>query len=338
MSSSKARMDVGESQAYHIALKTLRERCHYLQHKLEAVEEENCKLKLQLSQDSSNKSPRTPPDVALLQEQIALLTKQKSQLSQQVQMVATENHSLWSRLSKLSAVNQNLGTRLSMITDTINRHESNLGLSINQFNLDSSKVDMKNSITPECSKESLEEISLKLINGILLEKTELENQYAQMVDLQNDNQPEDIENFCFSLSADDDGAVLNSIKKHVQKLNQFKELLYDQKNDLTSAIENLKNVQINKVCSNCVDNESNNSENVNRTLNINNSSGGERGNETRIEVGREVEVDNQVPDKICPMCGATFSGTFQEFHDHVTDHFGDDDEHESFEMLPQNLQ
>lgn len=325
-------MDAGESQAFQIALKTLRERCHYLQHKLEAVEEENCKLKLQLSQDLFSKSPRLPPEVASLQEQITLLTKEKSQLLLQVQMVAAENHTLWSQLSKLSGVNQNLGSRLSMLADTINRHESNLGLSINQINF---SKDQKDLMAPECSKESLEEISLKLINGILLEKTELENQYAQMVDLQNDNETVNVDNLCFSLSTDDDGVILNSITKHVQKLNQIKEMLYDQKNDLTSAIENLKNVQINKVCNNCVNTENNANINLSRTLNSS-VNVEQRGNDGMIdvsEVGQVAnEVDNQVPDKICPMCGVTFTGTFQEFHDHVSDHFVE--EHETFELIP----
>lgn len=69
--------------------------------------------------------------------------KQKSQLSHQLIMVAAENRQLWNRLTQLTQGNRNYSTSGN-------------------------------------KEQSLEEISLKLKNSIFNEKTELEQQYAEV--------------------------------------------------------------------------------------------------------------------------------------------------------------
>lgn len=108
--------------ALQIALQTMKERCHQLQQRLSIVEDENLRLRIEKQRPSNGLAKEESTDVSVLQEHVAQLTRQKSQLTHHIYMVATENKQLWTRLSKLTEVNQSLGTQLTKISDTLNKH------------------------------------------------------------------------------------------------------------------------------------------------------------------------------------------------------------------------
>lgn len=134
-------------------------------------------------------------------------------------MVATENRHLWNRLSRLTKTNKSLGSHLNKITDALQQHPPTQPLEAlsysfkNDFNFSKNDSDQLLStldpgsflflnlfsykahclsffskylsihfdfLVSEHSEASLEEISLKLINNIRLEKSELEQQYAEV--------------------------------------------------------------------------------------------------------------------------------------------------------------
>jgi hypothetical protein len=127
---------VGSHYALQVALQTMKERCQHLQQRLGAVEEENLNLRIEYRKRRSdsacataeNVSKSEPEDSKLkidcLEEKVAMLTRQKSQLTHHLFMVATENRQLWNRLSHLTQANQNLGSHLSKISSTLSRHHS----------------------------------------------------------------------------------------------------------------------------------------------------------------------------------------------------------------------
>lgn len=137
--------------------------------------------------------------------------KQKSQLIHHVFMVAAENRQLWNRLTRLTKTNKSLGSQLTKISDTLKQHPTTQPLDILSYSfcdisdLDKPDDNKKHLLTIDnglyksknskknfllcinmcifCSddkEQSLEEISLRLINNIMLEKSALEQQYAEV--------------------------------------------------------------------------------------------------------------------------------------------------------------
>jgi regulator of replication initiation timing len=151
---------VGSHYALQVALKTMKERCQCLQQRLEVVEEENHSLRI----ENKKRKPHSvcnlradelkyePGDleckIESLEEKVALLTSQKSQLTHHLFMVATENRQLWNRLSHVTQANQNLGSHLSKISKTLSRHRS------------ASSITVPNSQSPTSSLLHIGELNL----------------------------------------------------------------------------------------------------------------------------------------------------------------------------------
>lgn len=122
----KSHEELASNYALQVALQTMKERCQQLQARLSVVEEENLQLKIEKQRyiRQENKINTNLGDIDRLQEQIAQLSRQKSQLTHHIYMVATENKHLWTRLSLLTEANESLGTRLSKISVALNNHTS----------------------------------------------------------------------------------------------------------------------------------------------------------------------------------------------------------------------
>lgn len=133
---------VGSHFALQVALQTMKERCQHLQQRLAAVEEENVRLRIENRRRKSdsactvaadaftNESEDSKTRIDGLEEKVAMLTRQKSQLTHHLFMVATENRQLWNRLSRLTQANQSLGSHLSKISSTLSRHHSTNSITI----------------------------------------------------------------------------------------------------------------------------------------------------------------------------------------------------------------
>lgn len=125
--SRKTQEELASNYALQVALQTMKERCQQLQARLSVVEEENLQLKIDKQRhvrNESRTSPQNSGDIDKLQEQIAQLSRQKSQLTHHIFMVASENKHLWTRLSLLTEANESLGTRLNRISNALSNHTS----------------------------------------------------------------------------------------------------------------------------------------------------------------------------------------------------------------------
>lgn len=125
--SRRTQEELASNYALQVALQTMKERCQQLQARLSVVEEENLQLKIDKQRHvrhGSKISPQASGDIDKLQEQIAQLSRQKSQLTHHIFMVATENKHLWTRLSLLTEANESLGTRLNKISNALSNHTS----------------------------------------------------------------------------------------------------------------------------------------------------------------------------------------------------------------------
>jgi len=151
--------------------------------------------------------------------EVESLKTQKDHLMHQINVLATENKNMWCRLSRLTIVNRNLTRRFTKIADTLEKHGLNCSIS----DADSSSSMPEN---VDC-KRSIEEMSLKLINNIKLEKSELEKQYAQMLDLHKDDVVAG-HNLAFASLEPDEEDVMAGVRKHAQKLAQLKFTLMEQ--------------------------------------------------------------------------------------------------------------
>ncbi len=135
--SRKSHEELASNYALQVALQTMKERCQQLQARLSAVEEENYQLRTEKQRQKRQESKTNPVnsgDIDKLQEQIAQLSRQKSQLTHHIFMVATENKHLWTRLSLLTEANESLGTRLSKISTALSNHTNKTEQFINEIN------------------------------------------------------------------------------------------------------------------------------------------------------------------------------------------------------------
>nr|CAD7406856.1 unnamed protein product [Timema cristinae] len=101
-------------------------------------------------------------------------------------------------------------------------------------------------------EESLEEISSKLIKSILQEKSELENQYAEMVELQSGASSFNVPNLGFGYLEDEDDASIEEMAQHCDKLQVLKESLKTQQVMLRNAVNSLSKATIGEMtCKQC---------------------------------------------------------------------------------------
>ncbi|OAD53904.1 hypothetical protein WN48_08579 [Eufriesea mexicana] len=331
----------GSYHALLVAFKTMNERCQQLEIRLATVEEENMCLRLECGKDESAAITKVNDNseksiVQTLKEKIEELKKQKSQLTHQVYMVAAENRQLWKRLNKLTRANKTLGSQLTKISDTLKQHSPAQPSDIVSYNFwdiyNSTRDDNNQQHTLTTSngekEQSLEEISLRLINSIMLEKSDLEQQYAEMVELHNSTEL-DLQNMGFTYPEDSD-TDLELLKQHDIELSQMENTLLVQKIKLESTLKNFKKKKEGLMCNNCRINANKKMCQAGTQFNFNECIKEHGATQTSLQTSSlPMEkcsnlVDNADQDnQICPLCGSFYgkATSFIEFHEHVLSHF-----------------
>lgn len=340
---------VASQYALHVALQTMKERCQHLQQRLSSVEQENLRLRIEnrkrksdFTCSRSTEESQSRPTVGDLQqkiddleEKVAELQRTKSYLTHHLYMVATENKQLWNRLSCLKQDNQNLGSHLSKISNTLSRHHStsSIILSKSQSPTNSLSQGTNKDLAKEPSSpftktpegamdESLQEISLKLIKSFLQEKTELEEQYAQMVEIQSDS-------YSIGLECLEDGdESVEDLKLHHKNLVKLRDQMLQQQTAMKTALANLQQgVKGGQLCSNCKAAKPKPSES-NVELEAEMESLRQWGTPDDNMYSRKQPDVEAMTEKICPMCGKLYNKEipFSSFQQHVSDHFADDED------------
>lgn len=342
----------GSYHALLIAFKTMKERCQQLQNRLAAVEEENLCLRLECGKDMSTAVVRVNGNsdkavIQTLQEKVEDLKKQKSQLTHHVFMVAAENRHLWNRLIRLSKANKSLGMHFTKISDALKQHTPTQPFDIMSYSFCNMPSSVKQETNKKCilnadngdKEQSLEEISLKLINTIMLEKSDLEQQYAEMVELQN-NSDLNLQNIGFTYPEDSDTDSLEQLKQHDVRLSQTKDALLAQHNRLKRAIQNIKKIKKGGMCSNCRKNA--NKKIVHVGVQFDSGDNFQEHGSTQTSLPpislpqEKCSTENSdMNDKICPLCGSFYGKSipFAEFHEHVLSHFTKEASVDGFEII-----
>lgn len=243
--------DLEGQNGTNVIILTLKERCYLLQQRLKSVEQENIQLTLQCSKSSSN---HLSQDLNVLNETIVQLTKEKSQLAHHVFMVACENKKLWSRLATSSKSNSQSENSESAIKKTALKNDlsptkdSNFTIphlirSQTFTTAPNPKLKARIEESGDNIEASLEEISLKVINSFLAEKSELVQQYEQMVELQMTNDKDfNYKSLGFTYLDDLNCDSLADIKQNTEKLVDLKKQAFQQQIELRSFINRLESI------------------------------------------------------------------------------------------------
>ncbi|KAF5272287.1 hypothetical protein FQR65_LT04944 [Abscondita terminalis] len=314
----------GAQYALQIALQTLRERCHEYQQRVSSLEEENLNLRSKLS-NQVDTSDTSLSEVEILKQQITQLTEQNLQLSNNVAMVTSENRRLWSRLSRLTQVNENLGSKLTKINDTLSQPNVLMHSTLirsKTFTQDQPQLKLvPKNIADENNKNSLEleDISLKLICNIAKEKSELELQCSQMVEIQN-NESDFVKTFAFGYE-DVDDSVLIEFNQYLKELKTVRDILLFEKQKLNVNLTKLKSTPVQCKCVVVEEPQIKTTSQFVQT----------RNDEYEEDLGLNKihqSGSSKDCDKMCPMCSKTFSNSvcFEEFQEHVESHFIPDNE------------
>ncbi|XP_043482091.1 protein spindle-F [Leptopilina heterotoma] len=326
--------------ALQVAFQTMKERCQHFQARLAAVEEENIRLRLECGKEVAaiaEKSRKdTKDEISILKEKVEELTKQKSQLNHHIFMVAAENRQLWNRLTRLTRANKTLGNQLTKISDTLKKHPPAEATDILTYSFKETCIDTpgdnKCLLSSDAIKDqSLEEISLRLINSIMLEKCELEKQYAEMVELQTDSQV-NLQNVGFTYPEDVDTDSLEQLKDHDSRLSQTKEILLSQQARLKRIVGKIKTLKKGTTCQICRKNASKILCQTGTQIDLDISIKENHTLKTNISADNLSEhslnfEENNLSNKICPLCGESYGNSisFTEFHEHVLSHFSNED-------------
>lgn len=397
----------GSHFALQVALQTMKERCQQLQQRLIAVEGENLSLRVELEKSNgqlvkSDKEEDHSSPVGELQQQVAQLQRQKSQLTHHIFMVANENKQLWGRLSRLTQANRSLGHHLSRINDTLSQRSLKCNDSLDGDLGDKEEPNSKengqhNGNTLDIldtKEESLEEISLKLIKSFRQEKIELEAQYAQMVEIQAGCPPLELDFAVFetdSVTTEcEDDTVLDEVQEIVERLRSLQAALQDQRAQLRSSLSHLEAIKNEgRMCPRCrglgppVVNGSRTAHSELLDVEI---EGSQTWASTALpsnhDVQRQLQCIAEPPNSelsssgasfrrgsgprrlseraasfhasptpaatpteqwMCPLCSKVFpkSIKFDEFQQHVMNHFADEDQEsivDNFEIVPKDME
>ncbi|KAJ9600284.1 hypothetical protein L9F63_009421 [Diploptera punctata] len=340
---------VGSHYALQVAIQTMKERCQQLQLRLETLEQENLRLRIEnrkLRSDTvsnsvelQNNKGEMQRKIDDLEEKVAEFERTKSHLKHHLCMVATENKQLWNRLSHLTQANQNLGSHLSKISNTLSRHHSASSITMsksqspnNSFSEETSKEcsdaakepnSPNSKVTEGVMDASLQEISLKIFHGILQNKTDLEDQCAQMVEIQSDSYNIGLE--CL----EDDDEVLEDLKRYHNNLLKLRDQMLEQQSAMKTALDNLHHgIKGDHLCSNCKEKSKPALTEANVELEAEIESLRQWGTpDANVHSSKHLEIE-LMAEKICPMCGKLYGKEtpFNSFQQHVSDHFTDDDE------------
>lgn len=252
MSASKEnpKEDVAAYYALHVALQTMKERCHILQQRLVQVENENINFKLEtetnnkLNSLTNEQNGRSENE--MLRMKVNELTRQKAQLNEHISMVVTENRQLWQRLTKLTKDGQNVNDIQAIIKDMTNSTTST------HQNLIRSKTFTQNSPNPMLRQKlnvlahvqggdenvSLEEISLKVLNDFLQGKAEFEKKCGEIIPATT-VQP-NLLGFGYLNDETIDTDLQNDTKKCLDGMSEIKKELLRQQSDLKVALSSLR--------------------------------------------------------------------------------------------------
>ncbi|KAI4459512.1 autophagy receptor zinc finger-c2h2 domain [Holotrichia oblita] len=307
----------GSRYASHFALQTLKERCQSLQQRLSLLEEENIALRIQCSKSEPQHSV-TESDILKLK--ILELTEQKTKLEDNFHLVANENKKLWTRLLKLLQVNKTLGARLTKINESLNQHTKKGLIRSNTFA--QSDCDAKRAVA-ENDKISLEleDVSLKLISTMAKEKTELEAQCSEMMEIQNTVASN---SFGFSYVNDNNDTLVQDLEQHLTDLKSVKDTLEQQNIKLATTLVHMDHIKSENICPKC-------SKSLNAIIHQN-VPPTERDNEEELQLESLARwgtpehstafVQDERSTHICPMCNKTFSkNSTANFLLHVENHF-----------------
>lgn len=218
---------------HELALHAMRDRCLLLQRRINTLENDNMRLKLDITKASQDSpySPLQEDEKLSLHQKIAELTKQKSQLMHHVFMVSCENKNLWNKISTIK------GHDKSAVKDYPKQPLLRTNTYIHSTPKTSSNYQEK------YSESSLEEISLKLINSYIQEKSQLVEQYEQMAQLQDmDDDILNVDSIGFGFMEDPATDSLKEIHNQTEKLQQLKKEFAQQEKDLKIIIARIETV------------------------------------------------------------------------------------------------
>ncbi|XP_046736242.1 protein spindle-F isoform X2 [Diprion similis] len=337
----------GSQYALQVALQTMKERCQQFQKRLDIAERENASLRVKCHKEFSSAMVPTTGDnqiseVQTLTDKVEQLTRIKTQLTHHIFMIANENRQLWKRLSRLTKTNKSLGNHLNKISDALQQHPSTQPLEALSYNMrldfNLSKNESDQFLVPadlESNETSLEEISLKLINSIKMEKSELEQQYAEMVEMQNTSEI-NLQNMGYSYPECMDSDCVEQLKQHDTRLSHTKDILLSQQTKLKTIIGKLRIIKKGAMCKSCRNNARKKMCQAGTQFNSDDSLK-ENGatqtslipNSTTLPENMNYTTDgcSEVENKICPMCEMVYGKTTNcaEFHEHVLSHFSDEE-------------
>lgn len=219
------------NNVHELALHAMRDRCLLLQRRINTLETDNMRLKLDIK--AGEKTPYTPladDEKLSLQQKIAELNKQKSTLLHHVFMVSCENKNLWNKLSTLKGADTTIKDRIKQPLIRTNTYIH----STPKYNAQYQE---------KFSDSSLEEISLKLINSYIQEKSQLVEQYEQMAQLQEiDDDILNVDSIGFTYMEDPATDSLKEIHNQTEKLQNIKKELAQQEKDLKTVISRIEHL------------------------------------------------------------------------------------------------
>lgn len=214
---------------HELALHAMRDRCLLLQRRINTLESDNMRLKLQTTQGSSY-IPLQGDEKATLYQKLAELTKQKSQLMHHVFMVSCENKNLWNKISSIKGSEKAAtkeGKHPLVRTNTYIQSTPRTSANYQE----------------KYSESSLEDISLKLINSYIQEKSQLVEQYEQMTQLQEDDDNLlNVDSIGFAYFEDHATDSLKEIHNQTEKLYNMKKELAQQESDLKLILTRVETV------------------------------------------------------------------------------------------------
>lgn len=221
--------DYNNISVHELALHAMRDRCLLLQRRINALETDNMRLKLDVvkSTECSPYNPLKEDEKLVLHQKIAELNKQKSKLMHHVFMVQCENKNLWNKISNLKPDKSTHAKQPLVRTNTY----------IHSTPKNSANYQEK------YSESSLEEISLKLINSYIQEKSQLVEQYEQMAQLQDmEDDLLNVDTIGFNFIEDPATDSLKEIRSQTEKLQNFKKELAQQESDLKLIISRVESI------------------------------------------------------------------------------------------------
>lgn len=229
---STLKAEYSNVSVHELALHAMRDRCLLLQRRINTLETDNMRLKLDMTK--AGEKPPYPPmqddEKLSLQQKIAELNKQKSQLLHHVFMVSCENKNLWSKLSSIRGAEKAIkerGKQPLVRTNTYIHSTPKYGTQSQE----------------KYSDSSLEEISLKLINSFIQEKSHLVEQYEQMAQFHDiDEDILNVDSIGFTYMEDPATDSLKEIYSQTEKLQCLKKELAQQEKDLKTVISRIETI------------------------------------------------------------------------------------------------